>query len=177
MHHAERKRRICAGADSDVPVGHGCRARAVRIDHDQTGSVAARFFNKRPKMNVVAVDVRAPGKDELGKAGNLPLSYQIFFRRPDSTPGRRPQNRSCGRAGLRPCDERSGDPLIRNRARRWFRRSCTAESDSGPYRSLICLRRMAIASRASSQLMRSKESCSRPRIKGPLATPALRRSG
>ena len=44
-------------------------------------------------------------------------------RRPGSMPARPPRNKSCGRAGSRPGDERSGDPSSRSRARQWCRRN------------------------------------------------------
>ena len=80
MHHAQRQRHIRAGADRDVPVGQGRSARAIGVDRDEPRPVAPGFFNKRPQMNVVAVDVRAPRKNQLrqpeilgGRAELLPV--------------------------------------------------------------------------------------------------------
>ena len=41
------------------------RARLVWIDDDQAGAVAARLLHHRPQVDIVAVDVAAPGDDQL----------------------------------------------------------------------------------------------------------------
>ena len=45
-------------------------ARAVGIDDDQLRAFAASFFDEGPEMNVVAVNVRAPG-DDVARVGKL----------------------------------------------------------------------------------------------------------
>src|SRR6185312_5044669 len=62
------------GADRDVPVGQGGGACAIGIDDDEPGAVAPSLLDKRPEVDVVAVDVRTPGEDELGEA-------KVFRRR------------------------------------------------------------------------------------------------
>ncbi len=49
-------------------------ARAVGVDHDEPRAVAPRLLDHGPEMDVVAVDVRAPGQDQLRKA-------EVFGRR------------------------------------------------------------------------------------------------
>ncbi len=78
MHQAQRQRSIRAGTDGDVPVGHGRGARAVGVDRDQPRPVAPGFFNKRPQVNVVAVNVRAPGKNQLREAKILGRRAKFF---------------------------------------------------------------------------------------------------
>ena len=63
VHHAEGERDVGAGIDGQIPVGAGGGAGAVRIDDHQLGAVAARFLDEGPEVDVVAVDVRAPGDD------------------------------------------------------------------------------------------------------------------
>ncbi len=65
VHQAQCQRRVSPWTNGDVPVSHGRSTRAVRIDDDQARAVAPRFLNERPQVNVVAVNVRAPSKDEL----------------------------------------------------------------------------------------------------------------
>ena len=65
MHHAESESGIGARIDGDVPVRGAGRACCVGIDDDQLCAVAARFLDEGPEVNIVAVDVRGPGDDEL----------------------------------------------------------------------------------------------------------------
>ena len=45
------------------------RARLVGINHDQSRAITApRLIDHRPEMNVVAVNVRAPGQNQLSQA-------------------------------------------------------------------------------------------------------------
>src|SRR5208337_1705616 len=63
VHQAERQRGIGAGIDRQVPVGALGRARAIGIDNHQLRAFAASLFDKRPEMDVVAMNVRCPGND------------------------------------------------------------------------------------------------------------------
>ncbi len=63
VHHAERKRHVGPRTDGDVPVSQPRRARLVRIDHHQLRAVAFGLFHERPQVDVIAVDIRAPGDD------------------------------------------------------------------------------------------------------------------
>ncbi len=65
VHHAERKRHVSSRIDGQIPVGGFGGACLVRINHHQLGAFTPRLFNKRPEMNVVAVNVGAPGNDVL----------------------------------------------------------------------------------------------------------------
>ncbi len=73
VHQAHGQRYVGTGIDGDVPVGNPRGAGAVGINDHQLGAVAARLFDKRPQVNVVAVDVGAPGNDVLGVAKLLGL--------------------------------------------------------------------------------------------------------
>ena len=68
VHHAEGEGDVGAGANGDVPVGKRGGAGLVGVDDDEARAVAAGLFDEGPEMNVVAVDVGAPGEDELGEA-------------------------------------------------------------------------------------------------------------
>ncbi len=87
VHQAERERGIGAGIDGQVPVGQLRGARAVGIDDHQLRAFAASFFDEGPEMNVVAVNVRAPGDDvarmrklfRLGAELDANHRFQAFF--------------------------------------------------------------------------------------------------
>ena len=64
VHHAERERGVGAGMNGDVPVGEFRGAGLIGIDDDEACAGAACFFDLRPEMNAVAVNVRAPGDDQ-----------------------------------------------------------------------------------------------------------------
>ena len=85
MHQAQRQRGIRAGADSDVPVGQRGSARAVRVDDDEPCPVAPRLLDKRPQMNIVAVDIRAPSQNQFGQAEIL--GDHANFLTVDQVPG------------------------------------------------------------------------------------------
>jgi hypothetical protein len=85
VHHAEGERRVGAGADGDVPVGKRGGAGAVGVDDDEACAIAAGLLDHGPQMDVVAVDVRAPGEDELGKAEVFGGSAELFSV--DGVPG------------------------------------------------------------------------------------------
>src|ERR1039458_2350293 len=65
VHQAQGKGNVGTGIDRNVPIGEVCGARAIRIDHYQSGPIAPRLVDERPQMNVVAVNVRGPGDDVL----------------------------------------------------------------------------------------------------------------
>ena len=66
MHHGQCQQAVGPGMDRQVLVRQCRRARPVRVDHDQPRALPAGFLDKGPQVNVVAVDVRAPGHDEPG---------------------------------------------------------------------------------------------------------------
>ena len=66
MHHPERERGVGARMDRDVPVGQFRGAGLVGVDDDKLRAVAPRGLDLRPEMDVVAMDVRAPGDDVAG---------------------------------------------------------------------------------------------------------------
>src|SRR5947208_571071 len=51
--------------------------RAVGVDHYYLRAVAPRLFDERPQMNIVAVNIGAPGDDVLGMAKGLRLAAQL----------------------------------------------------------------------------------------------------
>ena len=53
-------------------------AGAVGVDDHQPGAVAARFFDKGPQVNVIAVDIRGPGDDVPGMAEVFRVGAQLF---------------------------------------------------------------------------------------------------
>jgi antitoxin (DNA-binding transcriptional repressor) of toxin-antitoxin stability system len=65
VHEAEGKRGVSAGIDRNVPIRGAGGARGVGIEDHELGAVAAGFFDERPEVDVVAVDVGGPGDDEL----------------------------------------------------------------------------------------------------------------
>ena len=152
-------------------------ARLIGIDDDEPGAVAACLFDHGPEMNVVAVNVRAPGDDQARAMKLLGVGAELAAVDARGRRRRRRWSRWCDRAARRPAGGRSGGPWSRSRARRWCRRRCRAGWIRGRARSAIASRRAAMLSRASSQEMRSKLSASRPAGSGPLATPARRRMG
>ena len=77
MHHRQRQRDVCTGVDRDVPIGARGSARPVRIDHNQLGAIASRLFNKGPKMDVVAMNVRGPGNYVFRLAELLGLGTHV----------------------------------------------------------------------------------------------------
>ena len=77
VHQRQRQRDISSWIDWQVPVGAGSGARAVRIDHHQLCAIAPRLFDERPQMNIVAVNIGAPGDDVLGMAKGLRLAAQL----------------------------------------------------------------------------------------------------
>ena len=85
VHQAQRQRGIRAGADGDMPVGQRGSARAVGVDDDQPCPAAPRLFHKGPEVDVVAVNVRAPGQDQLGQAEVLGGCAQLLAV--DQVPG------------------------------------------------------------------------------------------
>src|SRR5581483_2161744 len=52
-----------SGINGQIPVCACRSSRAVRVDDDQAGALPPRFLDKRPQVDVVAMDVRAPGND------------------------------------------------------------------------------------------------------------------
>src|SRR3954470_22641078 len=60
-----------------MPVGAGGGAGAVRVDDNQLRALAPGFFNERPQMNVVSVNVRGPRDDVLGMAELLWVGANI----------------------------------------------------------------------------------------------------
>ena len=85
VHHAEGESGVGAGADGDVPVGEGGGAGAVGVDDDEARAVAAGLLDHGPEMDVVAVDVGAPGEDELGEAEVFSGRAELFAV--DQVPG------------------------------------------------------------------------------------------
>ena len=79
VHQAQRQRHIRAGPNRDMPVRHGRGARAVGVNHDQPRTVAPRLLHKRPQVNVVAVDIRAPRQNQFRPP-------EIFGRRAEFFP-------------------------------------------------------------------------------------------
>ena len=77
MHQSQRESDVGSGIDGDVPVGNRCRARAIGIDDDELGAIAARLFDERPQMNVVAVNIRGPGDDVLRMTELLRLGAHL----------------------------------------------------------------------------------------------------
>ncbi len=74
----ERERDVGAGIDRQIPVGALRGAGAIRIDDDEFGTVATGFFDERPQVHVVAVNVGAPGDDYL-EWRNCSGSVPSFF--------------------------------------------------------------------------------------------------
>src|SRR5208337_191512 len=87
VHQAEGQRSIGAGIDGQVPIRAFRGARAVRIDDHQLRAFAPGFFDEGPEMNVVAVNIRAPGNDvarmrklfRLGTKLDANHRFQAFF--------------------------------------------------------------------------------------------------
>ena len=75
---AEGEGNVSAGTNGDMPIGMRGSARFVRIDDDEARAIAPGLLDHGPKMNVVAVDVCAPGEDELCKPEVLGWSAQLF---------------------------------------------------------------------------------------------------
>jgi hypothetical protein len=92
VHHREREQAVGAGADGEVFVGERCGAGAVGVDDDEFCAAATGLFEERPEMDVVAVDVRAPGDDEAG-VGEL-LGWRA---KPDAVDAEQ-RRTACGRA-------------------------------------------------------------------------------
>ena len=85
VHHAEGEGGVGAGTDGDVPVGKGGGAGAVGIDDDEARAVAAGLLDHGPEVDVVAVNVRAPGEDEFGEAEVFSGGAELFSV--DGVPG------------------------------------------------------------------------------------------
>ena len=68
VHHAKGEGDVGAGANGDVPIGECGGASFVGIDDDKACAVAAGLFDEGPEMNVVAMDIGAPGEDQLREA-------------------------------------------------------------------------------------------------------------
>ena len=66
-------------------VGKGGCAGAIGVDDDEACAFAAGLLDHGPEMDVVAVDVRTPGEDELGEAKVFGGSAELFSV--DSVPG------------------------------------------------------------------------------------------
>ena len=66
MHHGKRQHRVGAGPDGKMLVGQRGRACAVGVDDDEPRALAPGLLDERPKMHVVAVDVRAPRENQPG---------------------------------------------------------------------------------------------------------------
>ena len=87
VHQAERESGIGAGMDRQVPIGALRGARAIGIDDHQLRALAASFCDEGPEMNVVAVNIRAPGDDvarmhklfRLGAKLDANHRFQAFF--------------------------------------------------------------------------------------------------
>ncbi len=62
VHQAEGEGHVGSGMDGDVPVGQPRGAGGVGIDDDELRALAPGFFDHGPQVDVVAVDVRSPGK-------------------------------------------------------------------------------------------------------------------
>ena len=69
---------MCQSASAAVRV-------LVGIDDDEAGAIAAGLLDHGPEMDVVAVDVGAPGEDELGEAEIFGGRAQLFAV--DEVPG------------------------------------------------------------------------------------------
>ena len=177
VHHAEGEGGVGTGADGDVPVGERGGAGAIGIDDDETCAVAAGLVDHGPEVDVVAVDVRGPGKDEFGEAEVFGGDSELFSV--DEVPGLAAGLRTDGAveaAGAEAVEEAA----VHGAEAEHADGACVAVGQDGlgtVLRRLICWRRAAIAVRASSQVTRSKASCSRPLRRGCFATPGLRRSG
>jgi hypothetical protein len=72
MHEGEREHGVGSGADGEVVVGDCGGARSVGIDDDEARTVAPGLFDEGPEVDVVAVDVRAPGDDEASSKPSSP---------------------------------------------------------------------------------------------------------
>src|SRR4029077_1932092 len=87
VHQAEGESGIGARIDRQIPVSQLCSARAVRIDDDQLRALVASLFDEGPEMNVVPVNIRAPGDDvarlrklfRLGTELDANHRFQAFF--------------------------------------------------------------------------------------------------
>src|SRR5271154_6651944 len=66
-------------------VGQFARAIAHWIDYVELRAIATRFHNERPKMNVGAQNVGAPGDDQLGMTELLGFSAIAEAERLDET--------------------------------------------------------------------------------------------
>ena len=77
MHEAEGQRGVGAGIDGEIPVGALRGASAVGIDDDELGAAAARLCDEGPQVNIVAVNVCAPGDDVAGMRELLGLGAEL----------------------------------------------------------------------------------------------------
>ena len=104
VHQRQRQRDISSRIDGQIPVGAGSGARAIRIDHHQLCAIAPRLFDERPQMNVVAVNVGAPGDDVFGMAKGLRLAAQL-------APHHRDQRFAAGGGADRPVELRRAQAM------------------------------------------------------------------
>ena len=63
VHHSECECGVGSRADGNMPVGEAGRAGLIGVDDDQAGAVAAGLLDHGPEMDVVAVDICAPGQN------------------------------------------------------------------------------------------------------------------
>jgi hypothetical protein len=63
VHHAQGQGRVRTRIDGQIPIRTGGGAGAIRIDDHQLRAPAAGLGDERPKVDVVAMDVRGPGDD------------------------------------------------------------------------------------------------------------------
>ena len=66
VHHGQGEQGIGAGVDGEVLVGECGGAGAVGVDDDEACPLTASLLDEGPEVDVVAVDVGAPGDDEAG---------------------------------------------------------------------------------------------------------------
>ena len=66
VHKAESEREIGPGVDDEMLIGHPGGTGFDGIDHDEAGAAAAGVDDERPQVDVISVNIGAPGDDEFG---------------------------------------------------------------------------------------------------------------
>src|SRR5258708_16326124 len=66
VHHAESQRQVAARENREMPVGELRYACLDGVNDVELRSVAPRFHDERPQMDVGSENIRAPREDELG---------------------------------------------------------------------------------------------------------------
>jgi len=77
-HHAQRQGCVSTGLNGDMPVSSAGSASSIGINHYEPGAITACFFDERPQVNVITVNVRRPRDDVSGVAEVFRVSAQFF---------------------------------------------------------------------------------------------------